>query len=50
MSDNHADLLFGTIPPPAAPPQPVPLAAWPLLLLVLAMLAAARAARRALRA
>jgi hypothetical protein len=47
LANNHADLVFGTIPPPAAPPQPVPLAAWPLLLLVLAMLAAARAARPA---
>lgn len=40
--DNSADFVFGTIPPPAAPARPAPLAAWPLVLLVLAMLAVVR--------
>lgn len=44
-SDNHADFVFGTPTPPAAPAQPVPLAAWPLALLVLAILALVRFAR-----
>lgn len=43
-SNNTADFPFGVVPP-VAPASPVPLAAWPLLLLVLAMLAAGRRVR-----
>lgn len=43
-ANNHADIVFGTVPP-TAPARPAPLAAWPLALLVLAILAMARSAR-----
>lgn len=42
LDNNYADIVFGTIPPPASPARPTPLAAWSLIVLVLALLAAAR--------
>jgi hypothetical protein len=46
LDNNYADIVFGTIPPPATPARPAPMAAWSVLLLVVAMLAAARIAGR----
>jgi hypothetical protein len=46
LGNNTADLIFGIVPPPAGAARAAPLAAWPLLALILAILAAAGAARR----